>query len=187
MCKVEWCNNKPIWNGYCRKHYDQIRKYGNTTNERTNGSRNEYVSCILNDYAKLNILDKEGNIITTAIIDKEDIDKLSKYSFRYDKGNYIKCCDKGKTKYLHRIVMNYNGKLEIDHINRNKLDNRKSNLRIVDRKTNANNITRKETNGIYKVNRNLKKKYVLHFNKKFIGYYYTLEEAMKVRNKLMET
>lgn len=185
MCKVEWCSNKPIWKGYCRNHYDQIRKYGNITNDRPRGQRNEYVSWILNDYAELHILNEDGSIKVKALIDKEDIDKLSKYSFRYDKDHYIKTFDKGITKYLHRIVMNYDGKLEIDHINRNKLDNRKCNLRIVDRKTNANNLNKRETYGIINTKRKLVKPYKVQIKDAFYGYYSTYAEAKKVRDNLL--
>lgn len=183
MCKVEWCNNKPVWNDYCRNHYDEIRKYGTITNDRPKGKRNDYI--IHNDYAELIIYGDNSIIKARVLIDIEDIDKLKKYSFRYQDGFYVKTFIKNKTKYLHRIVMNYDGELEIDHINRNKLDNRKSNLRIVDRITNANNITRKNTLYISKVNRNLEKKYHLAIRNKHIGYYKTLEEAINVRDRLL--
>lgn len=186
MCKVDWCNNKPIWNGYCRNHYNQIRKYGNVTNERPAGKRNEFVSWCFNDYAELNILNKDGSIKVTAIIDKEDIEKLKHYSFRYDKDKYIKCLDNGKTNYLHRIIMNYNGELEIDHINRNKLDNRKCNLRIVDRITNANNISRKDTYGVIDTKRKLTKPYFLCIKGKRYGYFKTIEEAIKYRDAIIK-
>ena len=185
MCVIAWCNNKPIWNNYCRKHYDEIRKYGKITNNRPRGKRNDYIIC--NNYAELIILDKEGLEIVRTKIDIEDVDKLKMYSFRYDKGHYIKGVTNNKNIYLHRIVMDYNGNLEIDHINRNKLDNRKCNLRIVDRVMNANNIERKKTCGISKTKRKLKKPYQLKIKKKYIGYYKTLEEAINARNNLVSS
>ena len=38
---------------------------------------------------------------------------------------------------MHRLIMNPQKGKEIDHINRNKLDNRKSNLRICSKQQNA--------------------------------------------------
>lgn len=47
---------------------------------------------------------------------------------------------KNKTIMLHRAVMNYDGKYQIDHLNNNKLDNRKINLSIIT--CSLNNIKR---------------------------------------------
>lgn len=179
MCKVEWCNNKPVWNDYCRNHYNEIRKYGTITNNRPKGKRNEYI--IHSDYAEMIIYGDNNTIKARVLIDKEDVNKLKQYSFRYQEGLYVKTFIKNKTRYLHRIIMDYDGELEIDHINRNKLDNRKCNLRIVNRKVNANNITRKDTCYITKIKRNLNKPYCLKIKGKFIGYYKTLDEALLVK------
>lgn len=43
---------------------------------------------------------------------------------------------------MHRLVMNPPKKLEVDHINGNRLDNRKSNLRCVSHQINAWNTKR---------------------------------------------
>lgn len=185
MCKIEWCNNKPCVSGkgYCRGHYDQIRKYGKILNERPKGKRNEYV--LHDDYAELLILNKDESVKVRVLVDKEDIDKLKSYSFRYDVGHYIKSVRNGVTKYLHRIVMNYEGDLEIDHINRNKLDNRKSNLRIVTRKENANNLEKKDSYGIIDTKRKLTKPIKVCVNRINYGYYKTIEEARKVRDSIL--
>lgn len=41
--------------------------------------------------------------------------------------------------YVHRVVMGNPDRMEVDHINRDKLDNQRSNLRICDRYQNARN------------------------------------------------
>lgn len=187
MCIISWCNNKPdkSGKGYCRKHYDEIRKYGTTTNFRPNGNRNEYIN--KGEYTELHILDEEGNTKVVVKVDNEDVDNLKKYSFRYEKDRYIKTVSHNKTKYIHRLVLNYNGDLEIDHINRDKLDNRKSNLRIVDHKTNAMNKERNNNTCILKLERLKSKPFCLKIAGKHIGYYKTLEEAKRVRDNIIST
>ncbi len=59
---------------------------------------------------------------------------------------------KRKNQRLHRLIMNLTDRnLEVDHINGNKLDNRRSNLRIVTRFQNAKNVgPHKDKKGPYK-------------------------------------
>ena len=82
---------------------------------------------------------KNGNNYYS-VIDYEDYDKVKKYSWHITSG-YLGTAfvDNGKRKelFLHNFVMNkltFDGKGQIetiDHINRNPLDNRKRNLRLV--------------------------------------------------------
>ena len=113
----------------------------------------------------------------------------------YDKDGYLIVKVKGKQFKAHRIVwlLNY-GELpngEIDHINRNKTDNRIENLRIATREIQNQNKDfkpNKNTNvvGIYIDNtRGLKKKYSFKHNGKSFRFY-TLEEAIKNKNILKE-
>lgn len=113
----------------------------------------------------------------------------------YDKDGYLIIKVKGKQFKAHRIVwlLNY-GELpngEIDHINRNKTDNRIENLRIATREIQNQNKDfkpNKNTNvvGIYIDNtRGLKKKYSFKHNGKSFRFY-TLEEAIKNKNILKE-
>lgn len=192
LCKVDWCRNKKCLSGkgYCRMHYDQMRKHGHITNYRPAGNRNEYV--LKEDYGELHILDKESNIKAIVLIDKEDIEKLKQYSFRLHNKGYISSVKNGKTIYIHQIILNSKviKNYEIDHINRNKLDNRKKNLRICKHLENTHN--RKQYNkfgqqGIRKVNRNLNKPYLASITNNgkwiYIGYYATIDEAKEARIK----
>jgi len=79
------------------------------------------------------------------LIDEEDKEKLEGYSWHLQKpGNYMSGAKyKGQYKsehvYLHRIITGAKKGEHVDHINGNKLDNRKSNLRICTQKENNRN------------------------------------------------
>lgn len=81
-----------------------------------------------------------------AQVDDEDLERVNRYSWHFD-GRYgsatiwNKELKKYEKKYLHRYVMDAPKYKEIDHINRDKLDNRKANLRYC---TRAENISNKE-------------------------------------------
>lgn len=72
------------------------------------------------------------------ILDNEDYEKLSLFSWFLDKGYAKRVAVKGKDKKvsMHREIMNAPKGFDVDHINFNKLDNRKINLRICSREQN---------------------------------------------------
>ena len=102
------------------------------------------------------MLNKQNQIIESLMIDKEDRHFLFEYSLFKDGGGYIVCdkTQKGvKTRIkLHHLVFGKPQKgLVIDHINRNKLDNRKSNLREVSYALNLTNSKKRiDSKQLYK-------------------------------------
>ena len=78
-------------------------------------------------------IESKGKIIEV-LIDEEDYEKITKYTWWLKQNNYVYTNTKGKKNrtsiYLHRLIMDAPKGLEVDHINHNPLDNRKQNLRI---------------------------------------------------------
>lgn len=75
-----------------------------------------------------------------AIVDSEDFDKLNFYCWSISAKYYVGTkLLTGKQVLLHRFLLNVPKNVKIDHINRDPLDNRKSNLRICIQKQNARN------------------------------------------------
>jgi len=76
------------------------------------------------------------------LIDDEDFDRVNLYRWSVQKRkNGFRAMRKPKPGedqniYLHRYILNVPRGLEIDHINHNQLDNRRSNLRIVSHRQN---------------------------------------------------
>lgn len=81
------------------------------------------------------------------LIDPEDFQKIKKYSWCISKTGYAVANINGKVTKMHRYIMGENdSKIIIDHINRNKLDNRKNNLRRCTAKENSRNTTVSKNN-----------------------------------------
>lgn len=84
-----------------------------------------------------------SQIIEYAIVDPEDFDRLIKCKWFLDKSGYAKTRnrEKGENCLMHRIILNLKvgDGIVTDHINRNRLDDRKKNLRQCTPQENARN------------------------------------------------
>lgn len=133
-------------------------------------------------------------------VDLEDLEKIRKY--KWNVNSYTKTVSnntKGrKTLLLHRFIMDVDDEnLEIDHINHDRTDNRKRNLRIVTHADNQKNIpstNKKNTSGRvgvsyrgnYKGEKNNPWQARIRVKGKLIygGNFKTFEEAVKRREEL---
>jgi len=115
---------------------------------------NKYKVC--GESTAIHLFDREGRLKAWTWIDTEDLDRVIKW--RWSKYNRYAATEiKGYKVMLHHFILrraSFEDGLEIDHINRNPLDNRKSNLRLVTRSINAKNAIMQKNNttgykGIY--------------------------------------
>lgn len=81
-----------------------------------------------------------------ALVDDEDYGWLSKYKWTIHSNGYVKTWTGEETEYMHRMVMNAVSGQEVDHIDREKLNCQKSNLRFATRSQNNANRDKRETN-----------------------------------------
>jgi len=91
---------------------------------------------IKDDYAIIDLYDGKNNKIDECYIDIEDIDKVKDFKWYLGHDGYIRkyFYDENKkvhTISIHKFLMNPASNKLIDHINQNKKDNRRCNLRIV--------------------------------------------------------
>lgn len=97
---------------------------------------------------------------------------------------------KGKHQKLHHIILPRQSSLDIDHINRDKLDNRIENLRLATRSQNLRNsgVRKNSKLGIknihfHKITQRFKVQFMVEGRYVYVGYFKTLEEAIIKRDE----
>lgn len=140
VCDICDSNHHVIYHDgkhYCLRHYSQIKNLGGLK-DKTVFDRNDYI--IDGDIAYIILRNKKQEETGIAIIDTEDLDLVIKYKWTLGTWGYAETKSKNKCCLMQRLILNEFSTDKIpDHNNRNKLDNRKSNLRIVDKSFNAIN------------------------------------------------
>jgi hypothetical protein len=135
------------------------------------------------------------------VIDNEDLEKVSNYTWYKDCYGYPATNKYGVHLRCHQVVM---GKakdgLVTDHINRNRLDNRKNNLRFVTNAENSRNrsdgfairkVLKESLYGIYPRYGKRQTTYKVEFHDQnnkttYIGSYKNLNKAVSVRDIAFE-
>ena len=184
-CMVEGCVKKHNTHGYCKRHYWQMRTYGeifgNPSRNKKDG--NQYISD--GDTTTVVMFDNESNETARVIIDTEDADKCRSFVWHLNTEGYAQTNINKRTASMHRLLMGLiDGRIQIDHINRNKLDNRKANLRQCTKRQNVLNtgLTSRNTTGYKGINfRKDIKKWCVHIRipggYKYKGGFNSPEEA----------
>lgn len=186
--KCDFCNNKAIAHkdiGYvCGKHYMQYRRHGKVFAVTT---RDKNRVILHDDHAELVIRNAHGEEVCTTKIDLDDLDRVSSKIWSLQNKGYI--ASGAPPLYLHRFIIGAKQGFDVDHINGDVKDNRKSNLRICSHANNTRNrinTQSRNTTGItgvrvYKPNGKFIARITV--NKKIIhlGYFDSLEKAIEAR------
>lgn len=123
------------------------------------------------------------------LFDLEYYDLIKDFYWHKNSRGYITSNTKGKAIKLHRLILDcFDSKITIDHINHNKLDNRKCNLRFVSRSQNGMNsqLHKNNTSGVSGVTWNKKiQKWVaritLDYERIYLGAFDSFEKAKAQR------
>lgn len=174
-CKVLGCSTVVKHKTKCKKHWLQIKKFGRPV--KTAFDPRPAVRC--KGYSKLPLgLDGYNGF---AIIDKE-FEYLDRYKWNVSDTGYARALIDGKWVKLHRVVMGAKKGEIVDHISRDRLDNRTANLRICSPSQNNYNRLAQSNNttgykGVYPRNG----RYCAKINKQYkqfhLGTFDTPEEA----------
>ncbi len=99
------------------------------------------------------LLNKAKKFTAYTIVDKQDAFRVLSRRWHMSKKGYASSTLNGKAVKLHNFITGIKG---LDHINRNKLDNRRCNLRAVTHSQNMHNtdLSSKNTSGTRGVCRN---------------------------------
>ncbi|MFP4698669.1 MAG: HNH endonuclease [Eubacteriales bacterium] len=174
----------------CSRHYTQLDRHGKIL-ERTRFDSNKIK--LYDNFAKIELYNKNNEVVNYFLIDKEDVEKIKKYKWYLRSNNYVGTGGDNETIYLHRYIVDCPDDLFVDHSNHNKLDNRKDNLRIcswsqnnINRKMQSNNIS--GYTGVWFDNE--KEQWVaaitFDYNRIHIGYFKNKEDAIKARKEAEE-
>lgn len=143
------------------------------------------------EIAFIGLEDKNKNIVSWTVIDRNDLIKALGKRWHLDHKGYVRSSDTKNKVYLHNYLLSikHSYKREIDHINRNPLDNRRNNLRIVPHNKNIYNrgMLKSNTSGITGICfESSRKKWRVTYRGKFYGRYSSINEAKNILDLIVK-
>lgn len=174
-CSVADCENAYVAKGLCSRHYMQVREHGRVFKSRFDGAKPD----ILSDRQEYRLAG--GTVIFDLdFVPPKSVISISEHGYaRFGK------------EYAHRLVMETPSGKETDHINHNRLDNRRRNLRICEPNQHGGNRPLSKSNksgylGVHWASKS--KKWTAQVQKAgkktVVGYFDTPKEAAVRRDKV---
>jgi hypothetical protein len=131
----------------------------------------------------------DGKLKLKVLVDDNDFELISKYHWHASKDKSVKATINGKKILLHRFLMDCPRHLEVDHIDGNRLNNMRSNLRLATSSQNKmNRGARKDCKSGYKgvsFHKPLNKwtaRIMINDKYKHLGVYEDIMDAVKAYN-----
>jgi hypothetical protein len=196
ICDYCNSNNKVYFNNrtgkmLCSKHRRQILRNGKIL-KRTMRDKNDYEikKDELGEYAEIILRNRQHEEIGRSLIDLEDLEYILKIKWYLDIWKYAAS---GNSQHIipdyttmQNYILKYNN--TIDHIDRNRLNNRKYNLRKSTKQLNARNKSKRSNNksgtiGVAWNKRDCNWESYISVNHKKInlGQYDNINDAIKIR------
>jgi hypothetical protein len=140
------------------------------------------------DYATVVVRDAKRNPVDYFIIDRRDLEFVSRYKWRRHSAGYFVSgsWNTGTGVYLHRLLIPRAER--VDHINEDKRDNRRVNLRACSHQENLRNKSNPQQGssnphlGVCRAPRDRWRAYISVNRRQIsLGYYASLEDAIQAR------
>ena len=200
ICSVNGCSEVYYCKGYCQRHWGQIRRHGEISDniKRNRRLKNEII--IESLICKMKLYNNEGLEIAETLFDLKYKEEIEKFKWHLSDHGYVKCNwfdenKKHKMMFLHSAIIYLSNQevpdgYEIDHKDTNKLNNLEINLRICTRPQNQQNTNIRSNNssgfkGVAWSNHNKNWLAKLKINNKeiFLGYFTNEKDAAIAYNK----
>jgi hypothetical protein len=163
----------------CVKHYTRVKRNGTTVTKIGHPSE----ITISGDVAQIKLC---RNLV--ALVDAKDVPLIEKYKWTFSMSNGVvrNVWQVGKNTNrhvkLHREILQPPADKVVDHINGDKLDNRRCNLRVVDQWQNIVNQSSRPNRNIEKSLNGYCVRLKANQKRYYIGRYRTLEDAKRARD-----
>lgn len=141
-CSVSGCSRLHEAHGLCTTHYSQ-KRHGQEIRPSVRApspvdavAETEVAHVVLYGTSDTG---RRGEAVGYALISGEDIATVASHRWRKTAGGYVATKVAGKAVLMHRMLLSAPSDLEVDHIDGVRHNNQRSNLRLVDKKQQAEN------------------------------------------------
>lgn len=172
----------------CRKHHEQFVRRGRYLDKENDSQRNPSEINIIENTIEITLKNSRYEVVGKTYVDLENYHIVKNKRWSLNANGYAVSKINEKTELLHHLIMNKKDALSdmvIDHKDRNKLNNKLENLRVIEKQDNHKNHNGYKSNksgftGVSMDKSRGKWKAIININKKqkLLGRFDNLNEAV---------